>query len=221
MKVSQSQRRPGAANRPIDAYIIGAGGQARETFYLIDRTPALRFRGFLVEDTYSEWWGRIITGGKILGPPRLFHDRDGVYYVGIGDNAARDRIITTLGEERLGPPLIAPGVNVHTSNELAKGTLICGGATLTVDAWLGVGVLVNCHVSIAHDVRIGRCSTCSPGANISGNVTIGERGWIGTGATIIEKLTISDGVLIGAGAVVVRDLIECGTYLGVPARIRR
>lgn len=207
--------------RSVDVFVVGAGGQARETCALIERTSGLRFKGYLVEESYSQTWGLEITGGKILGPPDLFNDREGIYYVGIGDCAVRDRLILALGEERLGPALVAPGVDVHPSNVLGKGSLICAGATLTVDASVGIGVLLNCKASIAHDVRIGRCSTCSPGATVSGNVTIGERVWIGTGATIIEKLTISDGVLVGAGAVVVEDLRERGTYVGIPARIRR
>lgn len=207
--------------RLVDVYIVGAGGQARETFHLVEATRGLRFRGYLVDEEYAQCWGSDITGGKILGPPSLLAGRDGIYYVGIGAVEPRDRLIRTLGEERLGPPLIALGAHVHRSNHLANGTIVCAGATFTVDASIAMGVIVNCNASIAHDVRVGRCSTISPGAIVSGNVTIGSGAWIGAGATIIEKRTIADGVVVGAGAVVVRDLLERGTYVGVPARLRQ
>lgn len=206
------------ARRAVDAYVVGAGGQARETFLLVERTSGLRFRGYLVDERWRGSWGTRITGGKILGPPSLLRDREGVYFVGIGDSGARQEVVSRIGRERLGAALIAPDVYVHRSNELGPGTLICRGATLTVDAVLGAGVLINCNASVAHDVRIGDYSTCAPASTLSGNVTLGERVWIGTGATVIEKCTVAADVLVGAGAVVVTDLLGPGTYVGVPAR---
>jgi hypothetical protein len=165
------QARVARRRRAIDVYVIGGGGQARETFQLVELTRGLRFRGFLVEQKYRDSWGRTITGGKILGPPSLLKEREGIYYVGIGDGASRDRLIRELDETRLGPPLIAPDVAVHPSNEVGKGALICRGATLTVDVCLAAGAIVNC------------------GATIIEKLTVADDVLIGAGAVVIRDLT--------------------------------
>ena len=40
----------------------------------------------------------------------------------------------------------------------------------------------------------------------------------GAGSTVIDHISICDNVMIGAGAVVVKDIMESGTYVGIPAR---
>ena len=41
---------------------------------------------------------------------------------------------------------------------------------------------------------------------------------VGTGAQILQGLTICDDTIIGAGAVVTKDILEPGTYVGIPAK---
>lgn len=60
--------------------------------------------------------------------------------------------------------------------------------------------------------------TLYPSVNISGNCTIGECVELGTGMQIIQGKSIVGDSIVGAGAVVVRNIVEAGTYVGVPAR---
>ena len=57
-----------------------------------------------------------------------------------------------------------------------------------------------------------------PGVNISGNVRINDCVEIGTGTKIIQGKKIVKETVIGAGSVVVKDIVENGTYIGVPAK---
>lgn len=205
-----------AGQQPV--YIVGAGGMARETCYIIEQLAGLSFEGYLVEEAYQESWGRAITGGRVLGPPSLIRERGGVYYVAIGDAHARERIISELGEERLGPALVAPGVRIHPSTTLEKGVIVCGGVHMTVDVTVGRGAIVNAGCFVGHDTQLGTCVLVSPLASIAGNVRIGRRVDVGTGAAVVQRISIADDVVIGAGAVCVRDITEPGTYVGVPAR---
>ena len=34
----------------------------------------------------------------------------------------------------------------------------------------------------------------------------------------IDKISVCDNVIIGAGAVVIEDIMEAGTYVGIPAK---
>lgn len=54
--------------------------------------------------------------------------------------------------------------------------------------------------------------------NVSGNVTIGNSCEIGTGTKIIQGKHIGENIILGAGSVVIKDIAECGTYVGSPAR---
>jgi len=47
---------------------------------------------------------------------------------------------------------------------------------------------------------------------------IGDRVFIGVGATVVDGITICADVTIGAGGVVIGDIIDPGTYVGVPVR---
>ena len=58
----------------------------------------------------------------------------------------------------------------------------------------------------------------SCGARLAGTVTVGNGTWVGIGSTVSNNITIGSDIMIGAGAVVVKDIIEKGTYVGVPAR---
>jgi acetyltransferase-like isoleucine patch superfamily enzyme len=49
-------------------------------------------------------------------------------------------------------------------------------------------------------------------------VFVGEGSWIGAGVSVNNNIKICSGCMIGAGAVVVKDIIEPGTYIGIPAR---
>ena len=68
------------------------------------------------------------------------------------------------------------------------------------------------------DVQFHDYITVYPGVNISGNVRINDCVEIGTGTKIIQGKEIVKETVIGAGSVVVKDIVENGTYIGVPAK---
>lgn len=56
-----------------------------------------------------------------------------------------------------------------------------------------------------------RCNFCY-------RMDMGNNVFCGVGSTIIDKISICDDVVIGAGAVVIEDIVEPGTYVGIPAK---
>ncbi len=52
-------------------------------------------------------------------------------------------------------------------------------------------------------------------------ITIGDNCYISTGVTILGPVTIGNNVTIAAGAVVTKDIPDCSTVAGVPAKIIR
>ena len=67
-------------------------------------------------------------------------------------------------------------------------------------------------------MTVGDHSHIAPHATICGRSRIGNNVFCGASSTVIDKINICDDVVIGAGAVVINDIIESGTYIGVPAK---
>lgn len=58
----------------------------------------------------------------------------------------------------------------------------------------------------------------APSVTICGRVKIGNNVFCGVGCKIVDNVSICDNVTLGAGAIVIDDIIESGTYIGVPAK---
>ena len=95
---------------------------------------------------------------------------------------------------------------------------VVAGSVLTVDIEIGKHVAINLNCTIGHDAVLQDYTTVYPGVHVSGNVTVGQCVELGTGSQIIQGKKIEDNIIVGAGSVVTKDLLEPGTYVGVPAR---
>jgi sugar O-acyltransferase (sialic acid O-acetyltransferase NeuD family) len=114
--------------------------------------------------------------------------------------------------------LIHPTATVLSDVIIGRACQILARAVLGVAAELGDGVIVNSNAQIDHECRIGHGTHVAPGAVILGRVNIGENVFVGANSTILPDLSIASESVIGAGAVVTTDIIEAGTYVGVPAK---
>lgn len=180
--------------------IIGKGGMGREVqAYLAEKR---KFRELM------------LTSDEFLNATPNVRSFPAV--IAIGDGAVRKRI-----EKENSDIEIWGNVDLGTSYaqvDIGDGCIICPGAIITTNVWIGRHIIVNVNASISHDCNIGDYSTISPGAVLCGNVTLGENVFIGANAVVREKIKICDNVIIGAGAVVVKDIDKPGTYVGNPAK---
>lgn len=203
-------------------YIIGSGGFAKEVACLA-RQCSWEVGAFI--DT-SDNAGRIIMGIPVL-PMEFLVVEDPLamprnVVVAIGNPEIRRKIIM----QELLPPvrvkhitLIHPSVIMSESVMVGEGSVICAGTVLTCDINIGPFSHLNLHTTIGHDVKTGAFFTTAPGVHISGNVTMGEAVYFGTNAATVEKVIIGDDVVVGAVACVTKDLLNPGTYVGVPAKM--
>lgn len=114
--------------------------------------------------------------------------------------------------------IIHPSAILGPDVKLGRGVLIEAGAIITPNPVLGDNVIINPGVLINHDNTIGSHTQLATGVATAGGIEIGERVLIGTGTSLIPRVKIADDVVVGAGACVTKDLLEVGTYVGVPAR---
>ncbi len=141
------------------------------------------------------------------------------FFVSIGSNKVREKIQTALEEKGYKvATLIHPNATVAKSAALGQGTAVMAGAVVNPYAVLGRGCIVNTCASVDHDCVLSDFVHIAVGAHVAGAVNIGTRTWIGAGATVSNNLSVCEDCLLGAGAVAVKDILESGTYVGVPAK---
>ena len=204
--------------------IVGAGGFGREVAWLIDRINSKEKKyeiiGFADDNKVI---GEAIGNSKVIFTiDELCNYSDNLSVcVAIGNAKVRKQIIDKLlrNSNISFPNLIDPSVIYSTDEvKMGVGNIICAGTIMTVNISIGDFNIINLDCTIGHDDIINNYITIYPSVNVSGCVVIGNCTEIGTGTQIIQGLSIASDSIIGASAAVVKNLIESGTYVGVPAR---
>lgn len=138
--------------------------------------------------------------------------------VAIGNPVTRQKVVGELPPGTVFETLIHPNVVISQWVEVGEGSILCAGCVLTCQISIGRHCHFNLNTTVGHDCTFGDFCTVAPGTNISGNCTFGRRVDVGTQAAFRQQLRICDDAVVGMGTVVVRDIIEPGTYVGVPAK---
>jgi sugar O-acyltransferase (sialic acid O-acetyltransferase NeuD family) len=203
--------------------IFGASGMAREAgeiAYLNGYSPI-----YIVRDK-AEFDGWIFEDDAVLEAD-VWRYKSLPFVIGIGENAARQRIVTRFADEINYVNLIHPtatfGRGQRELIEKRRGIIIAAGVRLTNNIQVGDFSIINQNATVAHDVVIGEYVHISPLSCISGNVLINSLSWIGAGAVINqgqknEKLEIGKATIIGSGTIVLTSCEPYSVYVGNPAR---
>lgn len=155
------------------------------------------------------------AGFPVVGKVAQAELMEGDKCVAIGNAKIRERI-----QEKMDGvvTLIHPEAVISRRVSIGLGSVVMAGAVVNSDAVIGKGCIINTGSSVDHDCKIGNFVHVSVGAHVAGACEIGKGTWIGAGAIVSNNVNICDNCMIGAGAVVIRDIMEEGTYAGVPAR---
>lgn len=193
--------------------IFGAGGFAKETYWLA-RQCGQDVAAFI--DIHSG-----ICCDVNVTTVDFFDPNEHMAIVAVGNITLRkkivEEIISNFGENVF-TTLIAPSANIMSHIKIGQGSIICANCVLTGDITIGPWSQLNLATTIGHDTNVGAFFTTAPGVHISGNVTANDLVYFGTNASTTEGISICNDVIIGAGACVTKNIIESGTYVGVPAK---
>lgn len=181
----------------------------------------------------SQWNARVGTevifcdeakaaGTTVDGVPVRFNRLDEIagctVLVTVGDNRRRRALQTRAAELGLTLACFVADRANYFGEPAEDGAMVLAGAVVNHAARIGAGAIVNSGAVVEHDCTIGAFAHISPNATIAGGCTIGAGAWVGAGACVIPQLVIAAGTVVGAGSTVVRDIVEAGTYVGIPAR---
>jgi len=114
--------------------------------------------------------------------------------------------------------VIASSAFVSSSASLGVGCVIYPNCFIGARARLGDGVFMLAGSVVNHDCAIGDKAVIASGVILAGSVTVKERAYLGQGCNVRQHLTIGKNSMVGMGAVVTRDVDDCATVMGVPAR---
>ena len=199
--------------------IYGAGGFGREILCCV--IDAFGSKGEMINDLAC-FMDDIPFEKPILMGVDCFHVssfKPDQYEVvlGAGDPTNRQKMAASLPGAKF-ITILHPTVTKSQWVEIGKGSVITAGCVLTCNIKIGDHSQLNLLTTVGHDCVIGNFFTTAPSVNVSGNCIIGDNVYLGTNACVKQGIKICDNVTIGMGAVVVKDIIEPGTYIGIPAK---
>jgi len=202
-------------------YIIGASGFGKEVAWLIEENQDYQIAGFIDDDESLK--DTEINGYEVLGGIEyLLNIKEDINVViAIGKPHIREQVVDKLNSKDniRYPNIISKDARISKHVEMGFGNIICSGNTLTVNIKLGNFNHINLNCTVGHDTTLNDYITVYPGVSISGNVHIDNYSELGTGSKVIQNIDIKKDVIIGSGGIVVRDLLESGTYVGVPVKM--
>lgn len=186
--------------------IIGAGGHAREVQSQMGTNLPM-----FVDDEFANDY--ILPISKID-----FNEFE--IMIAISDPISRKKIVENLPDNTKFFSFIHPTALLLDKEtiKIGEGSFIGAYSILTTNISLGKHSLLNRGNQIGHDCIIGDYLSMMPGSIISGNCDIGDLFYCGSNSTIKEKIKIYDHIKIGMNCCVTKNLINSGTYVGVPAK---
>ncbi len=198
--------------------IIGAGGHAKVIADIIEKSGD-EIVGFL--DDNKEIGTTIIKEYKVIGDlnnrfAMAVTKENLEFIIAIGDNKKREEISHSPNLKFY--TAIHPSAQIGLDVEIKEGTVVMANVCINSSAKIGKHCIINTGAIIEHDNIIEDFVHISPNVALGGTVKIGESTHVGIGSIVKNNITICKNCTIGAGAVVVKNIIEEGTYVGVPAR---
>jgi sugar O-acyltransferase (sialic acid O-acetyltransferase NeuD family) len=202
--------------------LIGGGGHCKSCIDVIEREGIYHIEGIL--DAVAEPGSKVlhypVLGNDALIPSLI--DRQHYFLITVGQiksSEVRRKIYEQLVQQKAKLAIVvSPTATVSRYAEIGEGSIIMNDANVNAGSIVGNNVILNSGCLLEHDVVIADHVHVSTHAVLNGEVKIGEGSFVGSNSVLNQEVSIGKNVIIGSGAVVISDLIEPGTYHGVPAK---
>lgn len=114
--------------------------------------------------------------------------------------------------------VVSPSAHVSKFAEIGEGTVVQSGVNVSAATTIGRFCKLNTCCNVMHDNSIGDFTTIAPNVVLLGRVKVEYGAYIGANATVLPEIVVEKGAIVGAGSVVTRNVSECATVKGVPAK---
>ncbi|MCL1093806.1 NeuD/PglB/VioB family sugar acetyltransferase [Shewanella kaireitica] len=194
----------------MEKVLIGAGGAAREIMAHMKNMDMKCF----VDDKYFE------ENSKNIYPISSFNSKTMCTLIAVGDSNDRKLLFGKLPADTQFFSFIHESAQIMDKNViLGQGVFISANCVITTNIKIGSHSYINRGAMIGHDCNIGKFFTMMPSSVLSGSCSVGDNVLIGANASIRENVTISSNVVVGMQSAVLNNIVEEGTYVGVPAKL--
>ena len=191
--------------------IIGAGGHGKVVgeIALLSQYETIHF----FDDKINEIKNFPFTiNGNLAQLKDNFKSYD-EFFVAIGDNKTRYKIISLLKEEKINIAiLIHPKSTISKFSSIGAGTCIMANAVVNSGTSIKEGVIINTSASIDHDCVIENFTHISPNCALSGNVSVGKFTHLGTGTSVHPGIQIGNNVKTAVGSNLFKDILDDTIY---------
>ncbi|MFR2313169.1 MAG: NeuD/PglB/VioB family sugar acetyltransferase [Weissella confusa] len=201
---------------------VGAGSHADAVRPFIDERT-YQLVGFFDDKQISEHEDLPILGrtGDVI--KALDNGVVDAVFVTVGDNKKRKEWFELISENHYDAliNIIAPTAMILDGESQAvkgRGIFIGHGAFVGTHVTVGDNTIINTYAVVEHHSEIGKHVNLTPKAVVAGFVKLREGVYVGLNAAVIQLVEIAAWSIVGAGATVVGNLLETGTYVGVPAK---
>ena len=184
--------------------LIGFGGHAREVMAQMGKNLVC-----FVDDEF------VVEGTK---PISEFNPKKYKVMIAIAIPQIRKQILSKLPKNTKFFSWIHPTSLILNNVKIGEGSFVGAYSIITTNIKIGNHCILNRMNQIGHDCVIGDFFSAMPGSIVSGNVNIQDSVYLGNNSCIKENITIHNDTTIGMNASVVKNIIESGTYVGVPSK---
>ncbi len=202
--------------------LIGGGGHCKSCIDVIEAEDKYVIKGIIDR---TENLGKKILGHEIIGVDEDLKDlvsNNRYFLITVGQiksNELRVKLFNYLKNLNAKMPIIiSPEAYVSKHALIEDGTIIMHDAIINSEASIGTNSIINSKSLIEHDVVIGSHTHISTGAILNGNVRVGNSCFIGSGTILKNGVNLVDNVVLGSASYAAKDILERGTYIGVPAK---
>lgn len=207
-----------------DLVLIGASGYGREVYDTIERInknkPTYNVVGFIDDD--EKIWETKVNGIEVLGGidyiKNNFKDKEIYATITIASADVKKKISSKLEKYVTWENIVDPTALISNYCHIGKGTLIGPYSQVGPNSKVGdfCSVLFGC--SIGHDAVLEDFVSVMDYCDITGYDYLEEGVYLGSSVAILPNIRICKDSVVGGGAVVVKNLLETGTYIGIPAK---
>jgi sugar O-acyltransferase (sialic acid O-acetyltransferase NeuD family) len=202
--------------------IYGYGGFGIEVYFLIcdiishENTFDYDFIGFFDDKEINSSYGKYLGGMEQLN---AFQEELHIV-IAIGNPQVIKKIHERIKKKDVYfPNIIHPSCKFigQETLKIGVGNVFLTGSSISCNVDIGDFNIFNTNVILGHDVKVKNYNVFSPNVLISGNVNINEENLFGFNCGVIQGRTIGNRNIIGACSALIRNIMDNGTYFGVPA----